>query len=112
MPSPVIIVNTAHNGRVYEASRTLEPGESCLIYLPTTGPAAVAVHAVGSTAQVGYSLSPVAAIEAGLGRFLPAALGVDGLVVDGNDATDIPAPANAVQVMNFGAMQVTVELLQ
>jgi hypothetical protein len=100
------------NGRVYEYSAVANPGETVIAYIPGTGFASVAVHAQGGSADVAFSLSPLASIQAGQGRFVPAALGTGGTVTNASDATDITAPVNAVRVVNTGAAPVYVEVLQ
>lgn len=106
------IITAVDNRRVYEAEARVAPGDTARIFLPSTGPASLAVHAQGSTAKCSFYLSSVATIKAGFGRPIPAAVGEDGIVTFAVAATDLPSAVNAIDVTNLGAVDIFVEVLQ
>lgn len=112
MPTPAIDIPTSNNGRVYEACATLQPGETGIVQLAGQGPATVTVHAFGGQALVDFSTSPLALIKFGGERWVPAAVGEGGQIIDAAKSTDIPSAVNAVRALNNGSVPIYFEVLQ
>jgi hypothetical protein len=101
-------------GRVWEDAKTLDDGESCVIFPPRCGTATLAVYALGEgvSATVSLSTSTRAQLAADTARFqLALGVGTDGVVTNGSDMQPIEAPVSAIKVEASGGT-VHVEFVQ
>lgn len=103
---------TIHTGRVSLTEALIDADETFVFdAFASAAPATLAVHpSPGATATVSYTVSTPARIAAGTARWLPAAIGEDG-VVSAPAATDIPAPVTALRVV-AALGEVVVEVAQ
>ena len=102
------------NGTTWELASTIDAGTSSVIEFPDYLPASLAVFAEGASASctVELTLSSQAALKQGTARWVAAGIGSNGVVANGKDATDIPAPIRAVRITNNGSVAVYVEGMQ
>ncbi len=102
------------NGSLYELSGAVAAGATSIVEFPTNTPASLAIDATaaGASAQVAFTLSPRAAVEAGTALWVQADIGTNGTVAGAADATEIPCPVRAVRITNNGSAPVRVEALQ
>lgn len=105
-------MNFKYTGRVYVGHRDLADGASYVLTdFATSGPCAVAVHpSAGATVTVSISLSSPERIKAGQALFVPAGVGIAG-VVSTPDGFEMLAPVTAVRFECTGGTAI-VEVVQ
>lgn len=105
-------MTTIHTGRVSLTERTIADGETFTFdAFASAGPATLAVHpAAGATATVAYTASSPARIAAGTARWIPAAIGEDGVVSEPT-AIETITPLTGLRITATGG-EVAVEIVQ
>lgn len=93
------MINETYHGGTYEVEAMVgQAAAPTVIYMPGHGPATVAAHpGAGGTLTVLFTCSPHYRLNDDTARWLPAAIGANG-VVSTAAAVDIPSSITAIKV--------------